>query len=178
MVIFKNRAEREVILRFLFFVAIVVLCFIVVFNVPGMLWQALLSIVAAYLFYPVINKMESWGIARWLSILMVYVVVAGIIFIIYQTSYTGIIAQFDNLSAESPKIFSLIVQKIKILEDRYSQSYVFLNDLRFVERIEDYGAEFAQGIVRAVPKLISSFITFLILGPFYTFFLLKDGGSV
>ena len=178
MIIFKNRAEREVILRFLFFVAIVVLCFVVVFNVPGMLWQALLSIVAAYLFYPVINKMESWGMARWFSILVVYSVVAGIILIVYQTSYTGIVAQFENLSAESPKIFSLIIQKVKILEDKYSQHYVFLNDLSFVERVEGYSTEFAKDIVKAVPKLISSFITFLILVPFYTFFLLKDGKTV
>ena len=178
MIIFKNRAEREVILRFLFFISIVVICFIVVFNVPGMLWQALLSIVAAYLFYPVINKMESWGFARWLSILMVYLVVAGIIFVIYQTSYTGIVTQFENLSAESPKIFSLIVEKVKILEDKYSQQYVFLTDIRAVERIENYGAGFAQSIVKEVPKLISSFITFLILVPFYTFFLLKDGNTV
>lgn len=178
MIIFKNRAEREVFLRFCFFVTVVALCFVVVFTIPGMLWQALLSIVAAYLFYPVINKMEKWGMSRWFSILLVYIFVGICVFIVYQTSYTGIITQFDNLSAESPKIFSLIVDKVKAFELKYSQNYVFLNDLMLVEKLESYGYGFAQSVVKAVPRLISSFITFLILVPFYTFFLLKDGGTI
>ncbi|MEI6080557.1 MAG: AI-2E family transporter, partial [bacterium] len=178
MMIFKNRVEREVVLRFLFLMAVIVFCAMMIFIIPGMLWQALLSIVGAYLFYPLINKMESMGLARWFSILIVYAVVAGVVVIIYQTSYTGLIAQFENLSAESPKIFSQILQKIKLIEDKYSQSYVFLNDLKAVERMEVYGSQLAGGIVKAVPKLISSFIAFLILVPFYTFFLLKDAKAV
>ncbi|MEI6093613.1 MAG: AI-2E family transporter [bacterium] len=178
MILFKDKTEREVFLRFIFFIAVVILCFIVVFNIPGMLWQALLSIVAAYLFYPLINKMEKWGIARWFSILLVYLLVGIGVFVIYQTSYTGIITQFDNLSAESPKIFSLIVEKVRALELKYSKNYVFLNDIMFVKKLELYGTDFAQSIVKAVPKLISSTITFLILVPFYTFFLLKDGAII
>jgi predicted PurR-regulated permease PerM len=178
MMIFKNRAEREVILRFLFLVSMVVLCVVIIFTVPGMLWQALLAIVAAYLFCPLINRMESWGMARWLSILIVYSVVGAGIFVVYQTSYTGIISQFESLSAETPKIFDQVLLQIKVFEDKYAQSYVFLSDIRVVERLQEYGVQFGQEMVKAAPKLISLFIAFIVLVPLYTFFLLKDAKKV
>jgi putative permease len=178
MVIFKNKADREVFFRFSFLVAFVVVCIVVLLKVPMIMASVLISIVAAYLMYPLMNKFERWGISRSLGILIAYVVIAGIIFLISQQSYTGLIGQVENFQLEFPKMASHALEKFKQWEGAYAGRYVFLEDLRLVQRLESYGIGLAQKIFSSIPTFLSSLVAFIILVPFFTFFLLRDAVKI
>ncbi len=178
MLIFSNRVEREVTLRILFFLAILALCIVMIFNVSGMLWHAILSIVAAYLFIPLINRMEAWGVSRALSILIVYAVVGGLLFLIYQTSYMGIVQQFESLSREFPNILDKVSNKVATMTDKYSYTYAFFQDFEIDEKLSVFGAKLAEKVLNSIPLIVSSFVALLVLVPFYTFFLLKDADTI
>ena len=178
MLIFSNRIEREVAIRILFFIAILILCVVMIFNIPGMLWHAIISVVAAYFFLPLINRMEAWGISRALSILGLYLMIGGLGFFAYQTSHVDIVHQVESLSREFPNILNKVSEKIALLGERYSGTYDFLKEFEINKRLSVFGASLAENVLNAIPSLVSSFIAFLILVPFYTFFLLKDAGSI
>jgi predicted PurR-regulated permease PerM len=174
MLIFSNRMERETTLRILFFISILVLCVVMIFNIPGMLWHAIISIVAAYLLLPLINKMEALGISRSLSILIVYAILGGFLFLIYQTSYTNIVQQFEGLSREFPNIVHKISVKIESMSDEYSGLYSVFKDFEIDKKLSIFGTNLAERVLNSVPSLVTAFVSFLVLVPFYTFFLLKD----
>lgn len=178
MLIFSNRMEREVALRILFFLTIAILCVVMIFNIPGMLWHAIISIVLAYLFLPLINRMEAWGISRAFSILIVYAVVGALLFLIYQTSYMGIVQQFEGLTREFPNILDKISDKIASMSDKYSGTYAVLKDFEIDKKLSLFGSNLAEKVLNSIPSIVSSFVSLLILVPFYTFFLLKDANTI
>ncbi len=174
MVIFKNKADREVFFRFSFLVAFVVACIVVILKVPMIMASVLISIVVAYLMHPLMNRFERWGLSRTLGVLVSYMVIAGAIFFIYQQSYTGLIGQVENFQSEFPKMASHALEKFKQWEGGYSQRYVFMEDLRLVQRLESYGIGLAQKVFSSIPTFLSSLVVLIILVPFFTFFLLRD----
>jgi len=178
MVIFKNKTDREVFFRFSFLVALVIVCIIVLLKVPMIMAAVLISIVAAYLMYPLMNRFERWGIPKTLGILLTYLVLAGIIFLLYQQSYNGLIGQVENFQSDFPNMASHALEKIKQWEGHYAGRYVFLEDMRLVQRLESYGIGLAQQIFSSIPTFLSSLIAFIILVPFFTFFLLRDAIKV
>jgi putative permease len=178
MVIFKDKTDREVFFRFSFLIALVVVFIIVVLKVPMILASLLLSIVAAYLLYPLINKFERWGISKLLGILIAYVIVAGFIFLIYQQSYNGLIGQVENFQSDFPSVASHALEKIKQWEVTYANRYIFLEDVRMVQRLESYGIGLAQKIFSSIPTFLSSLIALIVLIPFFTFFLLRDAVKI
>lgn len=178
MMFFKNRSEREVALRLFFLIAVVVFCIAVVFSVPVILATVLISAVLTYLFFPLVNKMEAKGVSRSLSILMIYVIVGGILFLTYKQSYTGLVSEFNTLQKEFPKILQRALEQCRLIEDRYDTTFVFLKDLRAVERIEEYVVNTTQSVLIATPSFLSSLVIFIILVPLFTFFLLRDGKKV
>jgi len=178
MVIFKNKTDREAFFRFFFLVAFVVACIVVLLKVPMIMAAVLISIVAAYLMYPLMNMFERCGISKSLGILLTYFLLAGIIFLLYQQSYNGLIGQVENFESEFPKMASLALEKIKQWESNYAGRYVFLEDIRLVQRLESYGIGLAQRIFSSIPTFLSSLIAFIILVPFFTFFLLRDAISI
>ena len=173
MVIFKNKADREVFFRFSFLVAFLVVSIVVLLKVPMIMASVLISIVAAYLMYPLMDRFERWGISRTLGILIAYVVIAGIVFLISQQSYTGLIGQVENFQSEFPKMASHALEKFRQWESAYSSRYIFLEDLRLVQRLESYGIGLAQKIFSSMPTFLSSLVAFIILVPLFTFFLFK-----
>jgi len=178
MMIFKNKVEREVFFRFSFLVAFVVVCIAVLMKVPIIMAAILISIVAAYLMYPLINMFERWGISRTLGILISYVFVGGIIFVLYQQSYIGLVGQAENFQMDFPSMATRVLEKIKLWENSYSSRYLFLEDLRVAQRLESYGIDLARRVLSSIPAFLSSLIVFIILVPFFTFFLLRDSLSI
>ena len=134
----------------------------------------LISIVASYLMYPLMNLFERWGVSRALGILLVYLVLGGIIFLLYQQSYNGLIGQVENFQSDFPNMATHALEKIKLWEAHYAGRYVFLEDMRLVQRFESYGIGLAQRVFSSIPTFLSSLIAFIILVPFFTFFLLRD----
>ena len=178
MIIFKNKTEREVFWRFSFFVAFVALCLVVMAKVPMIMAAVLISAVAAYLLYPLMNIMESWGLSRTIGILLIYLIIAGIIFLISQQSYTGLFSQVENFQSEFPKMAEHALAKFKEWETVYGNRFIFLEDLKLVERVESYSIVVAQKIFSSLPSFLSSLLAFIVLVPFFTFFLLRDAVKI
>ncbi|MFH1223316.1 MAG: AI-2E family transporter, partial [Pseudomonadota bacterium] len=173
MTFFKNINEREVILRLLFLVAVIVFCVVMMFSIPVILASVLISAVLAYSFSPFVDRMVAKRIPRWISILIIYFVVGGVLFLMYQRSYVGFAGEFENLQNEFPKISERVLTQLKSWEDNHAGTYVFLKDLKAVERVEEYGVQMTRGILKAMPMFLSSLVVLLLLVPFFTFFLLK-----
>jgi putative permease len=178
MVIFKNKADREVFFRFSFLVAFLVVCIVVVLKVPMIMASVLISIVVAYLMYPLMGRFERWGISRTLGILIAYIAIAGIIFFISQQSYTGLIGQVENFQLEFPKMASRALEHFKQWEGNYAGRYVFLEDLKLVDRFQSYGIDLAQKVFSSMPTFLSSLIAFIVLVPIFTFFHLRDAVKI
>ncbi|MBN1113920.1 MAG: AI-2E family transporter [Oligoflexia bacterium] len=175
---FKNKIEREIFFRFSFLVLIAILCVVVIFTVSGMLGPILLSAVATYLLYPVINIMERHRINRAVAILIVYLILSCIIFFIAQHSYTKLVTQFSTLQTDMPDIFHQVIAKLGEIEARYSQKYVFLAELNITSKLQGAAIGLSRSLLTSTPAVISSLASLILLVPFYTFFLLLDGSRI
>lgn len=172
--------------RILFsFLIIVVIVFCLLFYSPVIAYL-LLSIVFSYILDPIITWLEFKGIPRWLSVILVYFVIAGIIAWLSATYIPRLIEQGNQLIA-------LLAKSDKPLNETIL-GMPFIHTIREYLRVVDFRIsgmnlqnQFTDLIETGITKLgeipgvliknfqtILSTIAVIFTIPIFSFFLLKD----
>lgn len=165
-------------------IAIVVALAVVILLVIKL--QTLVTIFAisfflAYLFDPLINWFEGKKVPRWLSIILLYTVIAfisvlffgSIVPVIYQES----VHLADALPAYSDKLFSLVDN----LTDRFGIDISFEDiQKQLLPKLAGIGGSMlssAEGVMKSVNTVVSLLLNVALI-PILTFYFLKDFSSI
>ncbi|MCL5267845.1 MAG: AI-2E family transporter [Bacteroidetes bacterium] len=135
----------------------------------------LLALIMTYLLSPVIDLLETRGLNRVVSILLVYFVIAILIVGLLQTLLPPLIGQVASLE-EAIRAPAFAERLRAIQSDLHSK-------LPFVD-FGDISDEFNRMLVQLAGKWLTiltsagSALVMLVIVPFVAFFLLKDGDSI
>jgi predicted PurR-regulated permease PerM len=154
------------------------------YSISSILAPFVVSYLLAYILNPVVTKLASWKIPRWISSLVLILISIGIIVTVLFFVLPIAVTQFEGLLDGLSRLFEdfrqwMLSSKFNAVLERYGVSAEeFRNTLtnRLTPRFEDV----IQDLFEATLTLMSSVTKFatrlfyVILVPFLTFFLLKD----
>lgn len=155
-----------------------------IYSVGGILFPFVISFLVAYLLNPMINRVEEWKIARWVSslfllLLFIGLVAVGIVFImpIAFNQFQGII---DGISGIVNDLVTS-VQQGRIFEKlgKYGFPVERLHEIlseKLTPRLETILKgllEGAFGVISSLSALVTQVINVIII-PFLSFYMMKD----
>jgi len=153
----------------------------ILYALRGILLPFGLSFLLAYVLNPVANRLESAGIPRTGAIGLIYLVVLltlalGIVFLV-----PVIRAELESLSTNFPEYLDKIEQTMDTWENKLKSYIPMLENYDLTGEIAKRGKTAVEILVKQAPGMISNVVTiltFLIIVPFATFFLMKDGQNM
>ena len=150
----------------------------ILFALRSILFPFGLSFLLAYVLNPVADRLESVGLPRGAAIGVIYLVVIltlvlGIVFLV-----PVIRGELQSLSTNLPEYLDKIKDKLDAWTKKLNSYVPLLEQYDLAGEIAKRGESAAKAIVKQVPGVISNVVTaftFLVIVPFATFFLMKDG---
>lgn len=145
-------------------------------------FTVILSIILAYIFNPLVNKLENKGLKRMYAVLLIYLIIVGVLFIIAFLVIPRSSREIRRLVVNLPIYFQSISE---FIDNMYRKYYSTLGDLppmfqglenvvvQNIAKIEDVIMStltaFVSGVIGAFSKIIS-----VILTPILTLYFLVD----
>lgn len=154
-------------------VVAVALFFTFIFAIKGVLLPFVAGLAIAYLFDPTVDKMEEWGLQRWLAVAIIllsfFLFVVGFIVLLVPL----VSQQITALMGLLPDYVEAVRGRIDLLLEKAGQD-------RVQGFAEDYGAKIISVLSDAASRFISgglaifNVLSLLLLTPLVAFYLLKD----
>jgi putative permease len=143
----------------------------------------LLSIVLLYILKPIVVFLENFNLSRAISISIIYLTIFLSLGSIFGTIIPSIGKQVSSLQSEFPKYKNKITSTITRQENKLIKMYPIFENLSISESFSKYlKNELMEtnksDIFISSSKILGSIVTLLIMVPFITFFLLKDGTTM
>lgn len=135
----------------------------------------IVSLLLAMIFNPIVDFLERRGLPRFLSVLSVFILTGGIIYLLLSFLLPKIVSQFNELgSALTPENVKSLIGNV---EKTFSTLFPFLSSVNFTDRVVTFIQNIILGWVNNISNILSSIISIvaiLVIVPFMTFFILKD----
>lgn len=145
------------------------------------LLPALISIVIAYLLFPIVNLLVRWKIPYLVSVLIVYILFLGLVIFALVDIIPLLWKQLVNLVAEIPKAFNHSQVWFNGLVQNYPTLLSQTQLQRIVAFSQDESAKLGQELLKytfATIPGVFEVILYLVLVPLLVFFFLKDASPI
>ncbi len=144
----------------------------------GLFLPLLLSLILTFLLQPLVGIFERAAINRSAAILMVYLLVAAVVYLLFHFLMPHWHQTWDSLRVDLPRYSGRLVAVAKEWQDGLQDSFPFVGnyDLPLLARkkIELF---FTQAIAQT-PRQALRLGSLLLLVPLFTFFFLRDGHRI
>jgi len=168
----------EKVLRGLMAIFLLMIALLLVYRFATLVGYVVIALIFAYLFEPIVNKMQVAGVNRTLSVTSV--VISFILLLVWISTTIGptIGNQLVNLTSQinvdsATRIATQIEDQIQIYLPFVGQGQIRQLLTEFIDRIFDLGG--IQGTITSLVGLFANLFTAALIIPFATFFFLKDG---
>jgi predicted PurR-regulated permease PerM len=156
----------------------------IVTIISAVLTPIVISFILYYLLDPIIDFLESKKIKRIWGIILVYLLILGLLTLLFIWLIPNLQEQFMNLIESIPELFDTVTNFLRDFLNNFIQNPQqedALNQfLSFFENIEtnfmDYITEGISGVGSVISSVTNVFIIILMV-PIILFFLLKDGSQ-
>lgn len=172
---FERRLKREQLIRLISFLGVLVTFFVVILTVENMLISCLLAFVFSYLLNPLVTFMERKGFNRALAISLVFVAVTGLFTVVVSATFPFISDQVASLRSELPKYIDGTIRLIEETEERLAALSGTLFTIDISDKVETTLLAWTSSLFDDLPRIVTKIFSILLLAPFFSFFLLKDG---
>ncbi|MBI2567450.1 MAG: AI-2E family transporter [Candidatus Schekmanbacteria bacterium] len=146
---------------------------VILFSVPGMLSNALLAIVVAYVLNPAVARLERRGYSRAVAILVLYAVLGVGCAVIGSVAAPAVVQQAMELKAALPRLQDAVERSIGEWRWSIADRFPWMADLDLGLQSLSF-SEIAGPILAGSFSVASSVLLILVLVPLTAFFLLKD----
>jgi predicted PurR-regulated permease PerM len=158
---------------------IVVLIFLLaigwfVYTLSNIVTMLIISMLLAYILDPIASQLEAKGLSRSWSTILIFVLFFLFLFIlgwkIFPTLFNDLLTIQKNLNPNTTEVIFLQIEKF------VQENFAFINmsELNIQGEMNELLAGFTKQIISFAADLVSVVSTVIII-PFVTFFLLKDG---
>ena len=177
---------RAKIIKWVIFVICVALIVAAILFYRFIISYLVVAFIISYLLSPIINYAEKYHISRTISILVVYLVIAGLIVLMIYVVIPQIRDQVVDLSnsfkellknPEALSLKSLGLEKVSNSIDRLAEKFPFLEIEKYESLISGKLIKLLEQLPQILFKSISGLINlfaFLIIVPVVCFFMLRD----
>lgn len=153
-------------------------------SISSLLAPFVVSLVLAYVLNPAVNKCEAWGIPRWITSLIIIVLLIALVSVILFLVLPVALTQFEGILASLTTIFSdfnkwILSSDFLQTLSRYGISADEVKSTLqtyFTPKLEDILKNILRWMLAMLSSL-SSLVTqifYVVLVPFLTFYLLAD----
>ena len=163
--------------RFLKFIVVLMFIFAIgwlIYSLSNIVNILIISILIAYILDPIASKLEAKGLNRLLSTILIFAFFIIIIIFfswkIVPTIFNDLLALQANLNPQSSTNF--LIQIENFIKDNFT--FIDFGSFNIQNEINSLVSEFTKQIISFAADLVSVISTVVII-PFVTFFLLKDG---
>lgn len=176
--------NRSKIIKWFLFIINIVLIILAYLFYRSIFSYLVVGFVFAYLLGPVVDYAERYKISRTISILGIYFIIGLVIFLLINAFIPVLIKQYQGFkdmittllnSSEELKLENIGLGKISEYLEKISQRFP---ELRLEEKINSFiDKDKINNLLNQIPSFfigIFSLISFMIVVPVVTFFLLKD----
>lgn len=169
------RFRRDNLIRLGAVLSLVLLFFIILLKVDNMLPSFILAFVIYFLFAPAVNSLERMGLARSLSITILFslslvVLSAAIILVLPLIS-----SQVNTLRLETPRYIEGVVNLIATTESKVNNLFDSFYSIDISQNIRTRLFSHTSYLFEGLPSFATRFLTVMTLAPFFAFFMLLDG---
>ncbi|TGL57104.1 AI-2E family transporter [Leptospira ognonensis] len=170
----------EVILRYSFFFLLLITVLIGVIGIKFLAIPILISGIHFYIFHPIVDQLESRGVPRWTTILAIFAVLISIAywFLAFYlpdsfASAQPIIADW-SAKMDDPDFQLLDLNKLPII----SQNPELWKKIIKPEALAKLTTGYLENFLQEIVILIPTFISWMIIIPIISFFLLLDANLI
>ena len=174
-----NEPTQKKTLKILLWIATTVIMLYIAYLLSELIIILIISILLAFIFEPFAKELEKQGFNRFLSVIIVYVVVGFLLVFSLSMFVPKFILQMNQLR-EALQIYS-IHDQIVTIENEIHKFLPFFTPGELSDKIENF---IKSGIINSFEEAstilssIVSVISILVIVPFITFMLLKDRSSI
>jgi predicted PurR-regulated permease PerM len=176
--------RRYMLAKTLIWLSVILFSLWFLYTISAILAPFVVSMVLAYILNPIVDKCESWGIARWITslvlILIALTVVTLLVFFLLPiaiSQFEGVLNAFSQLASDFNSMIwgsktSAILQRFGISPEELRNTF----KSQFAPKLEDILKNLLTGILSLVSSL-SYFVTqifYVVIVPFLTFYLMWD----
>ncbi|MGE0528570.1 MAG: AI-2E family transporter [Bdellovibrionales bacterium] len=152
--------------------------FLILLTVENLLVSSLLAFVISYTLGPVVNHLERLAISRTLATVVVYVVAGVLLTLVGLWLFPYIGETLARLQADMPRIITGVGEFISEVEARLHTMVGPLSSVELTSGVETQLTAWTQQFFGELPGFVKTFLTVMLLGPFLSFFMVKDGRTV
>ncbi len=176
--------RQYVLAKTLIWLSVILFSLWFVHTISGILAPFIISMVLAYILNPVVDKCEQWGIARWITSLVLIVIALTLITLLVFFLLPIALAQFEgvlNALSQLATDFNNMIwssQTLRMLERFGISAEEIRNTLKghVSPKLEDVLRSMLTGLLSLLSSL-SYFVTqifYVVIVPFLTFYLMWD----
>ncbi|MCB0422895.1 MAG: AI-2E family transporter [Bdellovibrionales bacterium] len=169
--------KRDRYIKMLAFLGILIFFGWVILKVENMLVSTLLASVLAYLMGPLVNAIERTGLKRHLAIVTSFVIVGFFLALGITFAAPLISGQLSNFQSDLPKYVEGSARIIRDIESKINSYIVIGDQFDLSSHAQQMIIAVTKSIFEDLPAIISKSVTTILLAPFFTYFLLRDGQS-
>lgn len=163
--------------RFLRFIIVLIFLFTIgwfIYTLSNIVTILIISMLLAYILDPIASHLESRGLSRVLATILIFVLLFLFLFLvgwkIFPTLFSDLITIQKNLNPNTTQ--DLFIKFEQFLQENLT--FININELNIQNEIKDLLTNFTKQLIAIAANVVSIISTVVII-PFVTFFLLKDG---
>jgi predicted PurR-regulated permease PerM len=153
-------------------------------HILSILAPFVFSLVLAYVLSPIVERCERWGISRWVTSLILILLLLGVITLVFFFVLPVVVRQFEGILDSLSRIivdFNSWIWNSSIIKtlERYGFSADEVRTTltsQFAPKLEDILKNLLQGLLllaSSISNLVTQII-YVVLVPFLTFYILND----
>jgi predicted PurR-regulated permease PerM len=153
-------------------------------TISSVLAPFVISLVLAYVLNPVVERFERWGVARWVTSLILILILLGLVTLLFFFLLPVVLTQFEGILDALSKLvvdFNSWIWNSRFVKalERYGFSAEEVRTTltsQFAPKLEDLLKNLLKGLL-VLASSISSLVTqifYVVLLPFLTFYILTD----
>lgn len=158
-----------------FFATITLASGLVFILTPDLLPSAMISALLFFIFVPLIDALERKGVSRVSAVLAVGIGCASLIALFMTWVSPRITKELEGLAEGKSRYTTGITDRLKAQEAKVLGDYAMFKNARLTEKALGWVQKSGDKLWEIVPNVASQLMICLLLVPFLTFILLKDG---
>jgi putative permease len=171
----ERRLRQQQWIQLCVFVLIVIIGLLCLFLINNLLLSFVVALVCSYLVSPFVSQLESAGLSRLTSILLVYILFCSLLVLGIWAVSPFLVDQFQSFKDSLPHYVDGVVSLSERLNNVVNSTGGGLFHMDLSDEVRTLLTTQSTNLVKGLPSFLSSSASVLILSPLLGFFILKDG---
>jgi sporulation integral membrane protein YtvI len=165
----------------IFILSVVLIFWFIKIDFFGVLVPFLWGVLLAYVLNPIVNVFEKMKLSRTLSIIIVYIILGGVVWLIIKYIVPGLIHDIRHFSKDIPQYSKDLIHMIDSYKVKFDHSGIPKGVQTVIDenitRLRDLAVAFTHSFINSMVSIFSKVFDIALI-PVITFYFLKDANDI